>query len=189
MRKSTIIILTSCFIWSIAPGQRIQKFKLTSSFESKIESDLFVHDLDGSSLKFVRDSLDIITVFLPNRKKMHLQIFSPAHGSFEAKLKKVDTSIIIAVLDAHCLIDPATAALDTLNGTPKILTATGYNPRGLTFNDRDFERLFEVQIIDYGDLIPCYNCMTYYNRVVFQYLDHKYAAIWRKFVVNRPPAY
>jgi hypothetical protein len=188
MQKS-IAILTLCFIWSAAPGQRFQKFKLISSFDSKIENDLFVYELNGGLLKFVRDTFDVVTVFLPNRKTVHVKIFSPAHGIFEAKLKKVDTSTIIAFLNAQCPIDPSTAALDTLNGTPKILAATGYLPCGLTFNDRDFERLFDVKILDYGDVSPCVNCMTYYNRVVFQYLDHKYAGIWRKFVVSRPPGY
>ena len=188
MRKS-ITTLTLCFIWSLTPGQRFQKFKLISSFDSKIESDLFVYEPKGSSLKFARDSFDVVTVFLPDQKKIHLKIFSPAHGSFETKLNKIDTSIISAFLNAHCPIDPSTAALDTLNGTPKILTATGYLPRGLTFNDQDFERLFDVQIIDYGDVWPCDNCMKYYNKVVFQYLDHKYGVTWRKFVVRKPPGY
>jgi hypothetical protein len=188
MRQFTAI-LSLCLIGVIAAGQRVQKFKLISSFDSPIDTELFVHEIKGGELKFVRDTLDVVTVFLPNRETTHLRIFSPAHGSFETKLKKPDTSTIIAFLDAHCPVDPSTAASDTLNGTPKILIASGYSLHGLTLNDRDFKQLFGVDIIDYGDLWPCDNCMAYYNKVVFQYLDHKYQGAWRKLIVNRPVGY
>ena len=126
---------------------------------------------------------------LSGKKKVHVKIFSPKAGLFEVNIKHVDTSIMTAVLDPKCKVDPGSAKIDTLSGTVKILTYSGYYRHRLTTNDSIFRHLFNVQIIDYGDTPPCDNCMIYYNRVVFQYLDNKYGREWRDFLIGKPPGY
>jgi hypothetical protein len=166
-------------------AQKIYRFKIVSSFNESLVSDVIVTEKKSyQTISYTIDSSGFINVIAPENTKKHLRIFSPMSGYAEVNLRKVTEPLHTIHLAPNCEIQPASANEDTSSGSLKILR---YGPYPLTRNDSSFCRQYNVKLITYGCVVPCDNCLIYYNKTIFSYLDKKYGISWRQNIVSKPP--
>jgi hypothetical protein len=72
------------------------------------------------------------------------------------------------------------AIIDIENGHVKLFIVGGISP--ITYKgQRRFERKFNLQYFDYGDLPPKnFEALIVYNEFIFDYLTQKYGEKWKK---------
>ncbi|MDP3150097.1 MAG: carboxypeptidase-like regulatory domain-containing protein [Ignavibacteria bacterium] len=102
-----------------------------------------------------------------------------------------DTSIYLAegtpktitiFLNTDCIYDSTKAVEDLKNGKAKLLIAGGIAPMANSKEDLEFEAKYKVQYYDFGCTPPAYECISQYNKIIFEYLNNKYQNEWLRFV-------
>nr|WP_320023221.1 hypothetical protein [uncultured Draconibacterium sp.] len=95
------------------------------------------------------------------------------------KLENKSIENLNLLVIADCEINKEIAERDIQNDKPRLLLVGGIAPT--VYQDQNkFEKKYNIQYFDFGDVTPAHECIVQYNERVFKYLDKKYGKSWKK---------
>ena len=183
MKKITIIFLL--FLSSVY-GQNEKNMSINGNLKVLFGFELLTPDnpmmvLDKSYEVATIDSLGNYTFSNLKKGIYNIQVLdynvSPEKFEFELKTESItDFNIIVT---ADCEVTETVATEDIKKGKPRLLLAGGIAPV-IEFGQEKFEKEYGVEYYEYGCISPPAECMSQYNKVIFEYLTEKYGRKWKR---------
>ena len=88
-----------------------------------------------------------------------------------------EINIYLSLTNA-CEVGRKLAEKDINENKPKLLLVGGIAPMVFA-NQKMFEEKYGISYHDYGDVYPHLDCITIYNKLIFEYLDNQFGPQWR----------